>query len=404
MTIVLKKIQILLPLLLLSFMSIANPEAATQNTENHTADAKEEKGEDVVETIMNHVADANENHITTIGHTHITLPLPCILFDKTSGSFTFCISSVFHHGHKSYNGYVLDHGRVKKVKGNFPKEAVDVHIVQEMNEKGKEISVVEYKGTKYEIEKASVIGGSTSFIDFSITKNVLNMLLGFVILTLVFFSIKKAYATRGNKAPKGIQSVFEPVIQYLIDDVMKPNLGEKYITYLPYILSVFFFILINNLLGLIPFIGGINSSGNIAFTMVLAFCSLLLINLSGNKHYWQHIFAMPGVPKWVLVILTPIELLGVLLKPAVLMLRLFGNITGGHIAVLSIVSLIFIMGKMGTSLGGATAGGLISIPILLFVNAMELFVAFLQAYVFTLLSTIFIGAAIEDHHHAAEHH
>jgi F-type H+-transporting ATPase subunit a len=391
---------------ILCFAAIANPvsDNAAENANAHIA-AKESKEENVIETIMNHVADANENHITTIGENHITLPLPCILYDKTAGKFTTCMSSVFHHGHKSYNGYVMDHGRVKKVTGDFPKEAVDVHVVKEKDAKGKDLTVVEYNGAKYEVEKASVIGGMSSFIDFSITKNVLNMLLAFVILTVVFFSIKKAYTTRASKAPKGIQSVLEPVIQYLIDDVMKPNLGDKYITYLPYILSVFFFILVNNLLGLIPFIGGINSSGNIAFTMVLAFCSLLLINLSGNKNYWQHIFAMPGVPKWVLVILTPIELLGVLLKPAVLMLRLFGNITGGHIAVLSIVSLIFIMGKMGTSLGGAAAGGIISIPILLFVNAMELFVAFLQAYVFTLLTTIFIGAAIEDHHHAtAEHH
>ncbi|QQR98994.1 MAG: F0F1 ATP synthase subunit A [Sphingobacteriales bacterium] len=177
----------------------------------------------------------------------------------------------------------------------------------------------------------------------------------------------------------------------------------KYEKFLPYLLSVFFFILINNLLGLVPFLGGINSSGNISFTLVLAMCSLLLINLNGNKDYWTHVFAMPGVPKWVLVILTPIEILGVFLKPAVLMLRLFGNITGGHIAVLSIVSLIFIMGEMGEKMGGAAAGGFIAFPILLFVNAMELFVAFLQAYVFTLLTAIFIGAAVEEHHHA-EHH
>lgn len=365
----------------------------------------EHKEVNVVEHIMNHVADANENHLTTIGDNHITLPLPCILFDKTTKQFTFCMSSVFHHGHKSYDGYVLVNSRVKKVIGNFPKEAVEVHIESDKSDKGKEAYVVEYNEQKFEIENASALGANSSFIDFSITKNVLNMLLGFVILTLIFFSIKKAYSSRKNQAPKGVQSIFEPMVQFLIDDIMKPNLGDKYPKYLPFILSVFFFILINNLLGLIPLIGGVNSSGNIAFTMVLAFCSLLIINLSGNRHYWQHIFAMPGVPKWVLVILTPIELLGVLLKPAVLMLRLFGNITGGHIAVLSIVSLIFIMGEMGKNIGGATAGGLISIPILLFVNAMELFVAFLQAYVFTLLTTIFIGTAIEDHHHtAAEHH
>jgi F-type H+-transporting ATPase subunit a len=250
----------------------------------------------------------------------------------------------------------------------------------------------------------AVTGTRNTFYDFSITKNVFNMLLGFIILTIIFFVIKAAYVKNVGKAPSGIQSFFEPIIQFLIDEVAKPNLGSQYEKFLPYLICVFFFILINNLLGLVPFIGGVNSSGNISFTLALAMCTLFLINLNGNKHYWQHIFAMPGVPKWVLIILTPIELLGVFLKPAVLMLRLFGNITGGHIAVLSIVSLIFIMGKMGTTIGGATAGGAIAIPILLFVNAMELFVAFLQAYVFTLLSAIFIGAAIEDHHHAEEHH
>ncbi len=330
--------------------------------------AKEEGGKDVakevVEHIMHHVADANENHITTFGGHHITMPLPCILVNKETKKVSVFMSSVFHHSPDgTHEGYKMEDNRV-----------VD-----------------------------AATGKRDTFIDLSITKNVFNMMLGFIILAVVFFSIKKSYDKRKGQAPKGLQSFMEPVIQYLSEDLVRPILGDKADRYMPYLLSVFFFILINNLLGLVPFIGGINSSGNISFTFVLAFCSFLLINLSGNKHYWQHIFAMPGVPKWVLVILTPIELLGVFLKPGVLMLRLFGNITGGHIAVLSIVSLIFIMGKMGTSIGGATAGGVIAIPILLFVNAMELFVAFLQAYVFTLLSTIFIGAAIEEHHHA-EHH
>lgn len=313
---------------------------------------------------MHHVADANENHIATIGHTHITMPLPCILINKETKKVSVFMSSAFHHAPDGIiDGYKMEHSRV-----------VD-----------------------------AATGTRDTFYDLSITKNVFNMLLGFVILTALFMSLKNAYVKRKGQAPKGLQSFMEPVIQFIADEVVRPVLGPQTDKFLPYLISVFFFILINNLLGLIPFIGGINSSGNISFTLVLAFCSFLLINLNGNKHYWQHIFAMPGVPKWVLVILTPIELLGVFLKPAVLMLRLFGNITGGHIAVLSIVSLIFIMGDMGKSIGGATAGGVIAIPILLFVNAMELFVAFLQAYVFTLLSTIFIGSAVEDHHHA-EHH
>ena len=350
---------------LLSFIAIANPEA-----ENSKSEPKEDVSSEVVEHIMNHVADANENHIATIKDgdviKHISLPLPCILYRKSTGKLSLFLSSALHHSEDGYDGYRMD---------EHTNRVVDAET-----------------------------GTRDTFYDFSITKNVFNMLLGFLILTIIFFVIKADYTTNVGKAPKGIQAFFEPVIQFITDEVAKPNLGTHYEKYLPYLICVFFFILINNLLGLVPFIGGINSSGNISFTLVLAMCSLLLINLNGNKHYWQHIFAMPGVPKWVLVILTPIELLGVILKPAVLMLRLFGNITGGHIAVLAIVSLIFIMGKMGTTIGGATAGGVIAIPILLFVNAMELFVAFLQAYVFTLLSAIFIGAAIEDHHHAEEHH
>jgi F-type H+-transporting ATPase subunit a len=349
----------LLLALLIPFLLSANPETTT-----HASEGEKDVAKEVVEHIMNHVADANENHITTIGGAHITLPLPCILINKETKKVSVFMSSVFHHTEDgTHEGYKMVHSRV-----------VD-----------------------------AATGKRDTFIDLSITKNVFNMLLGFIILTVVFFSVKKSYEQRKGKAPKGLQSFMEPVIQYLAEDLVRPLLGDKADKYMPYLLSVFFFILINNLLGLVPFIGGINSSGNISFTLVLAFCSFLLINLNGNRHYWQHIFAMPGVPKWVLIILTPIEVLGVFLKPGVLMLRLFGNITGGHIAVLSIVSLIFIMGKMGTNIGGATAGGIIAIPILLFVNAMELFVAFLQAYVFTLLSTIFISSAIEEHHHA-EHH
>lgn len=334
--------------------SLATP---TQKGEHH-ADGEA----DIVETILHHVSDANENHIGTLGHTHITIPLPCILINKETKKVTFVMSSAFHK-HEEIDGYKMVHSRV-----------VDAQT-----------------------------GKRDTFYDLSITKNVFNMLLGFIILAVVFYTIKSSYEKRKGQAPKGVQSLFEPIIEFLVNEVAKPNIGSKYEKFLPYLLSVFFFILVNNLLGLVPFLGGINSSGNISFTMVLAMCSLFIINLNGNKDYWTHILAMPGIPKLLYIILTPVEILGVFLKPAVLALRLFGNITGGHIAVLSIVSLIFIMGKMGESMGGATIGGFIAFPILLFVNAMELFVAFLQAYVFTLLTAIFIGAAVEEHHHA-EHH
>lgn len=361
----------LLLLLSISFTSIANTAHSSAHTTDSTQSETKDVSAEVVEHIMNHVSDANQNHIATIHEEgkepkHISIPLPCILWNKTTGKLDVFMSSKFHHGHEEYNGYKLD-----------------AHTGRVLD---------------------ATTGTRDTFYDFSITKNVFNILIGFFILTILIFVVKSAYTKRQGQAPKGLQAFLEPIIVFIIDDVAKPNIGPKYEKYLPYLLCVFFFILINNLLGLVPFLGGINSSGNISFTMSLAFCSLLIINLSGNKHYWQHIFAMPGVPKWVLVILTPVELMGVLLKPAVLMLRLFGNITGGHITVLAIVGLVFIMGKLGTNVGGATAGSAIMFPILLFVNAMELFVAFLQAYVFTLLTAIFIGAAIEEHHHSEEHH
>ncbi len=190
-----------------------------------------------------------------------------------------------------------------------------------------------------------------------------------------------------------------------MDDVAKPNLGKHYERFVPYLLSIFFFILINNLIGLIPFFpGSANVSGNIAFTLTLAVLTFILTNINGSKDYWKHIFAMPGVPKPVLLILTPLELIGLITKPFALTMRLFANITAGHIIILSLVSLIFILGKNGESMGGVIGGTAIAVPFVLFMNALELFVAFLQAYIFTLLSAIFIGMALEEHHHEEAHH
>jgi F-type H+-transporting ATPase subunit a len=186
------------------------------------------------------------------------------------------------------------------------------------------------------------------------------------------------------------------------DDVAKASIGPKYERFMPYLLTVFFFILINNLMGLIPiFPGGANLSGNIAVTAVLAVLTLIITLFSSNGHYWRHIFAMPGVPIPVLIILTPIEIMGVVLRPFVLMIRLFANITAGHIIALAFFSLIFIFGKMSPGAGYGVS--IISVAFTVFMGMMELLVAFLQAYVFTLLSAIYFGAAVEEHHHAEDH-
>ena len=348
--------------------------ASSESTpkEGAVAEPKEDASAEVVEHIMNHVADANEFHIATINGHHYSLGLPCIIL--RDGKLSFFSSSEFHH-QEVIDGFKLDHhtGRVvDAATGN------------------RSANIVSYFTAK----------DSSKFIDLSITKNVFTSLLGFLILAVVLIGVARAYAKDNTKAPKGMQSALEPIINYLVDDVIKQNIGSKYEKFVPFLLSVFFFILINNLIGLIPFFpGSANASGNIAFTFVIAIIAFIIININGNKSYWGHIFAMPGVPKWVLIILTPVEIVGLFIKPIALMLRLFGNITGGHIAILSIVSLIFIFGKMGQSVGGASLGGGMAIPIVLFVNAMELFVAFLQAYVFTLLTSIFIGAAVEEHEH-----
>ncbi len=328
-----------------------------EHAEHAHDDAGHGEGEtDPIAAIMHHISDANEFHILTLGEKHISLPLPVIVYNKDHKKLDMFMSSKLAHGHE-HKGYHMYHGRV----------AATDH---------------------------------SKIIDFSITKNVFTMLLALLIMLIVFSRVAKAYKDREGKAPKGLQSFIEPIFQYIREDVLEPNLGHKADKYLPYIMSIFFFVLTCNLMGLVPFFpGSANISGNIAFTMTLAVFTFIITQISGNKDYWTHVLAMPGVPKWVLVILTPIEILGLFTKPFALMMRLFANITAGHIIILSLVSLIFILGDMGKSVGGTIGGIGIAFPFVLFMNAIELFVAFLQAYIFALLSAIFIGAAIEEHHH-----
>ncbi|HSH66990.1 MAG TPA: F0F1 ATP synthase subunit A, partial [Bacteroidia bacterium] len=216
-------------------------------------------------------------------------------------------------------------------------------------------------------------------------------------------SIAKSYKNGKGKAPRGLQSFVEPLILFVRDDIAKPSIGEKrHSRFMPFLLTVFFFIWINNLLGLVPFFpGGVNVTGSISIAMVLALFTLLITVFSANKHYWHHVFAMPGVPIPVLIILTPIEILGLFLRPFVLMIRLFANITAGHIIALAFFSLIFIFGEMHAGLGYGVS--VLSLVFTVFMGALELLVAFLQAYVFTLLSAIYFGAAIDEGHDVYNH-
>ncbi len=326
--------------------------------------AKAEKF-DAGKAILHHIADSHEWHFFTVGHTHVTIPLPVIVYSPQRGLSIFS-SSKFHHGEVVHEGYKLDHD----------------HIVP--------------------VDASGNVDASVKVYDFSMTKNVVQMLLAVITLVLIMTSVAKKYAANGaNKAPSGLQNAIEPVITFVRDEVAKPNLGHKYQKYLPYLLTVFFFILINNLFGLLP--GAANVTGNIAFTALLGLISFIVILFSTNGHFWGHIFWPPGVPFLVKLILIPVELLGVFIKPAALIIRLFANMTAGHIVILSFVSLIFIFGQMSTVAGWGFSP--VSIAFSVFIYVIELLVAFIQAFIFTNLTAVFIGQAMEgDHHEDAAGH
>ena len=208
-----------------------------------------------------------------------------------------------------------------------------------------------------------------------------------LLMILIFITVARGYVNKYS-VPKGIQSVFEPIILFVRDDIVKPNIGHNYEKYLPYMLTLFFFIFFGNVLGLLP--AAANLTGNIAVTMTLAIFTFLITNFSGNKHYWKHIFWTPGIPLIMRVIILPIELIGVFSKPISLMIRLFAAITAGHIVLLSFIGLIFIFQSYGV--------GFFSSLFVVGLNLVELMVAGIQAYVFTMFSSVYIGLAIEDGH------
>ncbi|MBX7181990.1 MAG: F0F1 ATP synthase subunit A [Bacteroidia bacterium] len=364
--------------------------------------------------ILDHIKDSYDWHIADIGGKPVSISLPVILLTKDHGLLVFS-SSEFHHGHSAYtpeqktnfqaasvhmavgekvdsniidvsmtSHYVLKDGHV--VGFRSPESGFDYHNIHDLSSGiVKEASVSEYFN-----------GKQGSFIDLSITKNVFSVLLAVSLLLIVFISVANAYKANPGKAPKGIQSFVEPLILFIRDEVAKPSIGHGYEKFLPYLLSLFFFIWFNNMMGLIPiFPFGANVTGNIAVTLILATFTFVTTQINAKSTYWKHIF-MPDVPWWLYIIMIPIEIFGVFIKPVVLTLRLFANITAGHIIALAFFSLIFIFGAMLPVAGYGVS--ILSIAFTVFMNFMELLVAFLQAYVFTLLSAIYIGMAIEEHH------
>ena len=270
-----------------------------------------------------------------------------------------------------------------------PGKGVSVFSSEKISNGESEGTPKEYDGLKLEHEHLVSTDGSKVY-DLSITKNIAALLGSAVLMLVVFTAVARGYKKNEGKAPSGIQSFFEPIIVFIRDEIAKKNIGPKYARYMPYLLTIFFFIWFNNLLGLTP--GAANLTGNIAVTLVLAVLTLIVTLASSNKYYWAHIFATPGVPKPLLPIMIIVEVIGIFTKPFSLMIRLFANITAGHIVVLSFISLVFLFKTW--------AVGPVTLAFGLFINVLELLVALLQAFIFTLLTSMYIGGAVEEHHDA----
>ena len=340
-------------------------EAVSQQTQDEiTPKEEQENTVDVKEIVFGHIGDSYEWHITTWGKTHITIPLPIIVYSSTTGWHTFLSSRLAENG-GTYEG----------------------------------LSVAP-EGSKYEgkLVEYNAAGEQVRPWDISITKVTFALLFNSVLLLVIVLSVAQWYRKRpqGALAPGGFIGFMEMFIMMVNDDIIKSCVGPNYRKFAPYLLTAFFFIFINNVMGLIPFFpGGANVTGNIAITMVLAICTFLAVNIFGTKHYWKDIF-WPDVPWWLKVpvpMMPFIEFFGIFTKPFALMIRLFANMLAGHMAMLVLTCLIFISASMGPALNGTLT--VASVLFNIFMNALELLVAFIQAYVFTMLSAVFIGLAQE---------
>jgi F-type H+-transporting ATPase subunit a len=355
--------------LFLAFFSTSAAFAQVDSThvteEAHEGTAK--KKFDIGKFALHHIADSHSWHV--IGDTYISLP---VILYTPNGVVNFS-SSDFHHDDE---GAVV----VERKGLRFVKVHEKIYYASEQaNEHGHFVNLDE----KHHPTNARPL-------DLSLTKNACTLLLSIIVILAVFLNVANGYKKRKGKSPKGLQSWMEPIILFVRDDIAKPNLGHKYERFMPYLLTVFFFIWFNNMLGLVPFLpGGANLTGNIAVTLVLATATFCLTVFNGNKYYWKHIF-MPDVPWWMYIVMVPVELFGIFTKPIALMIRLFANITAGHILVLSLICLVFVFDSLYIAP--------ISVAFAVFIGAIELLVAFIQAFIFTILSALFIGMAIEEHH------
>jgi len=351
--------------------------SAKEKEEKHADDGGiVDTEEEISEYILHHIKDAHDFHLFSYTNSegerkHVGFPLPVIVY--TSEGVKAFMSSEFHHDDS----------------GHHVVKAGEVHLVK-YHEKIYELEHgahgLEFDHETHKPKNAKAV------LDFSITKSVFGILLVGGFMLFAFGGLARQY--KKNQIPTGFARFLEPLVLYVRDEIARPNIGEKkYRKFTGYLMTVFFFIWILNLVGLTPL--GFNVTGQIAVTFCLALFTFLITNISGTKDYWGHIFWMPGVPVLMKILLIPIELLGTLTKPFALMVRLFANISAGHIVMMSLIAITFTlkasMGVVGSSL--------ISIVLSFFITLIEVLVAFLQAYIFTMLSALFIGLAVEEHEH-----
>lgn len=310
----------------------------------------------ISEEVFGHIQDSYEWHIFSAGSFDASIPLPVLLYSPTNG-FSFFSSSKFNHGESSYNGYKIEDGHIAALDGS-------------------------------------------KVYDFSITKNVAAMLIAVVLLLIIFISVSKKYKQNGsNKAPSGLQNALEACILFVRDEVAIPNLGSNYKKFMPLLLTLFFFIWFGNLLGLIP--SGANLTGNIAVTCCLAVVAFAVMLFSSKKFFWAHTLNPHGVPFPVKCILVPIEIISLFIKPIALMIRLFANMLAGHIVIVCFILLIFIFAALNQYIGAGFT--VISVGLSIFSMLIETLITAIQAYIFVILVSVFIGQMTEEEQvHGAE--
>ncbi|MEZ4778136.1 MAG: F0F1 ATP synthase subunit A [Flavobacteriaceae bacterium] len=352
--------------LLLGVFFLLSTLVANASKSKDEKDFVEEEAFDTKELIFHHITDSHSFHIAG----DLALSLPIILWTD-NGLVTFS-SSEFHHD--------IDGKTIVEKKGL---KFVNLH---------EKIYQLEEGATAISFDAAHHPTNAHKPLNFSITKNVFSMFLSMAFILLIFLVSARSYKKSQNNMPSGIGKFMEPIILFIRDEVAIPNIGKKhYMRYMPFLLTLFFFIWINNVIGLIPFFPfSSNLSGNIAFTVTLAIITFIITLFSSKKYYWKHMLWMPGLPVPMKLFLAPIEFMGMFIKPIALTIRLFANITAGHIIVLSLISLTFIFKNYAVGVG--------SVVFVVFISVIEVLVVAIQAYIFTMLSALYFGQALEEEH------